>query len=204
MRSMKRVIRGARGWAVRTVILALLFTGTFLVAPPTAKAGLLFYDITTTAQGGSLDGQTIHAFFSYDTNGDPASQASPAGIASPQAVAATNNQAEINVAALGGGGSTLQVEAYLPPGNTFILTGTFSQPFTFNNQLPIATLVNGMIDLTDGPTSFTAVFQASNIVQRPAAVPEPSTLVLLFFGGLAGSGFHRWRQRRERALDEIA
>ena len=204
MRPMKELVAGVRGWVVRTLILALLFTGAFLGAPSSAKAGLLFYDVTTTAQGGSLNGQTIHTFFSYDTSGNSSSQLSPAGIASPPSVASTDNQAEINVAALAGGGSTLQVEAYLPPGNTFTLAGSFSQAFTFNTTLPTFSLVgNGTITLTDGATSFTGFFQAVNIVQRPPVVPEPSALFLLLSGGLVSFGFHCWRQRRARPPVEI-
>ena len=204
MRPMKELVAGVRGWVVRTLILALLFAGAFLGAPSSAKAGLLFYDVTTTAQGGSLNGQTIHTFFSYDTSGNPSSQLSPAGIASPPSVASTDNQAEINVAALAGGGSTLQVEAYFPPGNTFTLAGSFSQGFTLNTTLPTLSLVgNGTITLTDGATSFTGFFQAINIVQRPPVVPEPSALFLLLSGGLVSFGVHCWRQRRARPPVEI-
>ena len=198
MRSMKKLVAGALGWAGRTLILALFITAAFLGAPPNARAGLIFYDITTTMQGGSLDGQTIHTFFSYDTSGNPSSQLSPAGIASPASAAFTDNQAEITVAPTGGGGSNLQVEAYLPPGFTLVTQGSFSMPISFNTQLPLASLVGlGSVMLVDGVAS-TGFFTAASIVQRPPAVPEPSALFLLLFGGLVGLGFHHCRQRRER------
>ena len=178
MRSMKKLVAGALGWAGRTLIIALFITGTFLGAPPNARAGLIFYDVTTTMQGGSLDGQTIHSFFSYDTSGNPSSQLSPAGIASPASAAATDNQAEITVAPIAEGGSFLQVEAYLPPGFTLLTQGSFSMPISFTGQLPLTSLVgNGSVMLLDGVAS-TGVFTAASIVQRPPAVPEPSALFL--------------------------
>lgn len=199
MRSMKKLVAGALGWAGRTLIIALFITGTLLGAPPNARAGLIFYDVTTTMQGGSLDGQTIHSFFSYDTSGNPSSQLSPAGITSPASAAATDNQAEITVASIAGGGSSFQVEAYLPPGFTFVTQGSFSTGATLSGPLPINFLVgNGSVMLLDGAVS-TGVFTAASIVQRPPAVPEPSALFLLLFGGLMGLGFHYCRQRRERS-----
>ena len=199
MRSMKRLVAGALGWAGRTLIIALFITGTLLGAPPNARAGLIFYDVTTTMQGGSLDGQTIHSFFSYDTSGNPSSQLSLAGIASPASAAATDNQAEITVAPIAGGGSSFQVEAYLPPGLTFVTQGSFSMPISFTAQLPLTSLVgNGSVMLLDGVASI-GVFTVASIVQRPSAVPEPSALFLLLFGGLMGLGFHYCRQRRERS-----
>src|SRR5262245_60649714 len=134
MRSMKRLVASALG---RTLILALFIIGSVVGAPPNARAGLIFYDVTTTMQGGPLDGQTIHTFFSYDTNGNPSSQLSPAGIASPPSAAFTDNQAEINVAPLASGGSTLQVEAYLPPGFTLLTQASFSTGASLGGQLPI-------------------------------------------------------------------
>ena len=118
-------------------------------------------------------------------------------IAGCAGAAFTDDEAEITIAPLAGGGSSLQVEAYLPPGFTLVTQGTLSMTTSLNTQLPINFLVgNGSAALVDGASSI-GFFAAASIVQRPPAVPEPAALFLLLFGGLVALGFHYCRQRRE-------
>jgi hypothetical protein len=186
------------------LILGFVITGAFLGAPPDVRAGTLTYDvITAPISGGFFDGQTIQAFFTYDTTGDPFSQISPAGVVAPANAAFTSHDAEINVQS--GPESTLEVEAYLdtssisgfsPPGTTMLMHFGFGGPIVLTQALTLPFSV-GTLSFIDGTTGF-GVGVVTSIVQRASPIPEPSTILLLVFGSLVAFGVTWWRQHRER------
>jgi hypothetical protein len=189
-------------------ILSLLITGAVLSTPPSVRASLISYDITATINGGSFDGQGFQAFFTYDTRGHTSDQDSPAGVVAPGAVAFTDEDAEINVAKLSGGGSTLQVEAsntydnlssysLAPVVGTFTFTATYAGVATLDQLLPV-TAVSTTIMFTSGPLSDGVGFTSINLAPSVRVVPEPSSLLLLVSGSLMVLGVCWWRQHHER------
>ena len=181
------------------LVLGFVITGVCVGAPRDVRAGTLTYDVTAPITGGFLDGQTVQAFFTYDTNGNPFSQISPAGVVAPANAAFTSHDAEVNV----GPENTLEVEAYLdtssfsgfaPPGTTMLLHLGFGSPFTLTQVLPLQFSV-GTLSFIDGATGFGAV---TSLVQRPSPIPEPSTILLVVFGSLVAFGVTWWQQHRER------
>jgi PEP-CTERM motif len=199
-------------------ILSLLITGAVLSTPPSVRASLISYDITATINGGSFDGQGFQAFFTYDTRGHTSDQDSPAGVVAPGAVAFTDEDAEINVAKLSGGGSTLQVEAsntydnlssysLAPVVGTFVFTANYPGMVTLNQPLPGPDGTGGVFTVvfTSGPLSVPGVgFTSINLAQSVSAVPEPSSLLLLVSGSLMVLGVCWWRQRQERVTPATA
>jgi hypothetical protein len=189
-------------------ILSLLITSAVLCTPPSVRASLLTYDITATINGGSFNGEGFQAFFTYDTKGDASDQDSPAGVVAPVNVAFTDKDAEINVAKLSGGGSTLQVEAsntydnlssysLAPVVGNFVFTATYPGAFTLNQPLP-GTGGVFTIMFTSGPLSDGVGFTSINLAPSVSVVPEPSSLLLLVSGSLMVLGVCWWRQHHER------
>jgi hypothetical protein len=182
-------------------ILSLLITSAVLCTPPSVRASLLTYDITATINGGSFNGEGFQAFFTYDTKGDASDQDSPAGVVAPVNVAFTDKDAEINVADLIGGGSTLQVEAS-NIGN-FVFTATYPGAFTLNQPLPVTGGVFTIM-FTSGPLSDGVGFTSINLAPSVSVVPEPSSLLLLVSGSLMVLGVCWWRQHHERVTPAAA
>jgi hypothetical protein len=195
-------------------ILSLLITSAVLSTPPSVRASLLTYDITATINGGSFNGEGFQAFFTYDTKGDASDQDSPAGVVAPVNVAFTDKDAEINVAKLSGGGSTLQVEAsntydnlssysLAPVVGTFTFTATYAGVATLDQLLP-GTPVSTTIMFTSGPLSDGVGFTSINLAPSVSVVPEPSSLLLLVSGSLMVLGVCWWRQHHERVTPAAA
>jgi hypothetical protein len=195
--------------------LSLLITSAVLSTPPSVRASLISYDITATINGGSFNGQGFQAFFTYDTKGDASDQDSPAGVVAPVAVAFTDKDAEINVADLIGGGSTLQVEAsntydnlpsssLAPVVGNFAYTATFTVMVTLNGPLGVSPVSQSIV-FTSGPLSGGGVtFTSINLAPSVSAVPEPSSLLLLVSGSLMVLGVCWWRQHHERVTPAAA
>jgi len=198
-------------------ILSLIITSAVLSTPPSVRASLITYNVTATINGGSFNGEGFQAFFTYDTEGDASSQESPAGVVAPVDVAFTDKDAEINVAELSGGGSTLQVEAsdtydnlssssLAPVVGTFVVQGSFPGVFTLNQPLPTGTGGAGVFTImfTSGPLSDGVGFTSINVAPSVSVVPEPSSLLLLVSGSLMVLGVCWWRQHQERVTPAAA